>query len=209
MIESITYKPSYWVFDSFAASREALRLVDNLFKSLKLHQSKKNKLSLRQLKTRRIAFDRCLSDLILRTQLQEKRLVYRSLGRNSFNTKEYGVSHSNFRLIIESLKSKGYLIHIEGKKYTEEDFNKPDGTPAPPQWNYVASHFQPTLKLLKLVRKYGLKKKDLKSHFKKDKPKLLVDVRYPSMSNGRSKVRARFVKVILLVMKHTNKKKQT
>ena len=54
----------------------------------------------------------------------------------------------------------------------------PPRTPAPPQWNYVASHFQPTLKLLKLVRKYGLKKKDLKSHFKKDKPKLLVDVRH-------------------------------
>lgn len=193
MIESITYKPSYWAFDSYAASKEALRLVDNLFKSLKLHQSKKNKLSLRQLKSRRVAFDRCLSDLILRTQLQEERLVYRSLGKSSFNAKDYGVSYTNFTLIIESLKSKGYLIHIDGKRYTEEDFDNPDGTPAPPQWNFVASHFQPTLKLLKLVRKYGLKKKDLKTHFKKDKPKLLVDVRYPSISNGRNKIRGRKV----------------
>ena len=208
MKENITYKPSYWVFDSFAASEETLRLVDNLFKSLKLNQSKKNKLSSEQLKGRRKAFDHCLSDLILRTQLQEERMVYRSLDRSKFNTQEYGVSYTYFRLIIKSLKSKGYLIHINGKKYTEEDFDNPDGTPAPPQWNYVASHFQPTLKLLKLVRKYGLKKKDLKSHFKKDKPKLLVDVRHPSMSNGRSKVRGRKVRQSNFVGNETYKQEE-
>jgi len=198
------------VFNSYAASKEALRLVDNLFKSLKLHQSKKNKLSLRQLKSRRVAFDRCLSGLILRTKLQEERLVYRSLDKSSFNAKvkDYGVSHSNFRLIVETLKSKGYLIHIDGKKYTEEDFDNPDGTPAPAIWKYTASQFKPTLKLLKLVRKYGLKKKDLKTNFKKDKAVLLVTAKYSSLNNGRIKNKGRLVKQNKLVGNETYKQEE-
>ncbi len=68
--ETITYKPGYWTFDCFAKSDEALNLVSNLFSSLKLYKGKKNKLSDKQLEARYIALDRCLSTLIVKTELQ-------------------------------------------------------------------------------------------------------------------------------------------
>ena len=214
--ETITYKPGYWTFDCFAKSDEALNLVSNLFSSLKLNKGKKNQLSDKQLEARHIAFDRCLSTLIVKTEFQAGRQAYHSLGKSSFNasgdgssTDTFGVSHNNFRLIVDAMKARGYIEHTLGKRYAEEDFNNPDGSPAPLDWKFpLASHFQPTLKLLKLVRKYGLKKKDLKSHFKKDKPKLLVDVRHPSMSNGRSKVRGRKVRQSNFVGNETYKQEE-
>ena len=68
--ETITYKPGYWTFDCFAKSDEALNLVSNLFSSLKLNKGKKNKLSDKQMEARYIALDRCLSTLIVKTELQ-------------------------------------------------------------------------------------------------------------------------------------------
>lgn len=201
MKETITYKPGYWTFDCFAKSDEALNLVSKLFSSLKLNKGKKNKLSDKQLEARHKAFDRCLSTLIVKTELQAGRQVYHSLGKSSFNASgdgssvnTFGVSHNNFRLIVDALVAKGYLEHTPGKKYAEEDFNNPDGSPAPLAWSFVASHFAPTLKLIKLIRKYGLTKKTLTSyHFGKDKPKVFLQVSHPSQSNGRNKLRGRKV----------------
>jgi hypothetical protein len=199
--ETITYNLGYWTFDCFAKSDEALNLVSNLFASLKLNKGKKNKLSDKQLEARHKAFDRCISTLIVKTELQAGRQVYHSLGKSSFNasgdgssTDTFGVSHNNFRLIVDALVAKGYLEHTPGKKYAEEDFNNPDGSPAPLTWSFVASHFAPTLKLTKLIRKYGLTKKTLTSyHFGKDKPKVFLQVSHPSQSNGRNKLRGRKV----------------
>ena len=202
MKETITYKPGYWTFDCFAKSDEALNLVSNLFSSLKLKEGKKNKLSDKQLDARYIALDRCLSTLIVKTELQAGRQVYHSVGKSSFNasgggssTLTFGVSHNNFKLIVDALVAKGYLEHTPGKKYAEEDFNNPDGSPAPLAWKFLlASQYAITLKLIKLVRKYGLTKKTLNLyHFGKDKPKVFLQVSYPSQSNGRNKLRGRKV----------------
>jgi hypothetical protein len=201
LTETITYKPGYWTFDCFAKSDEALNLVSNLFSSLKLNKGKKNKLSDKQLEARHVAFDRCLSTLIVKTELEAGIQVYHSLGKSSFNasgdgssTLTFGVSHNNFRLIVDALVAKGYLEHTPGKKYAEEDFNNPDGSPTPLAWSFVASHFAPTLKLIKLIRKYGLTKKTLTTyHFGKDKPKVFLQVSYPNQSNGRNKLRGRKV----------------
>ena len=202
MKETITYKPGYWTFDCFAKSDEALNLVSNLFSSLKLKEGKKNKLSDKQLDARYIALDRCLSTLIVKTELQAGRQVYHSVGKSSFNasgggssTLTFGVSHNNFKLIVDALVAKGYLEHTPGKKYAEEDFNNPDGSPAPLAWKFLlASQYAITLKLIKLVRKYGLTKKTLNPyHFGKDKPKVFLQVSYPSQSNGRNKLRGRKV----------------
>lgn len=201
LTETITYKPGYWTFDCFAKSVEALNLVSKLFSSLKLNKGKKNKLSDKQLEARHVAFDRCLSTLIVKTELEAGIQVYHSLGKSSFNasgdgssTDTFGVSHNNFRLIVDALVAKDYLEHTPGKKYAEEDFNNPDGSPAPLAWSFVASHFAPTLKLIKLIRKYGLTKKTLTTyHFGKDKPKVFLQVSHPSQSNGRNKLRGRKV----------------
>lgn len=199
--ETTSYKPGYWTFDCFAKSDEALKLVSNLFSSLKLKEGKKNKLSDKQLEARHVAFDRCLSTLIVKTELQAGRQVYHSTGKSSFNASgggsssdTFGVSHNNFRLIVDALVAKGYLEHTPGKRYADEEFNNPDGSPAPLAWSFVASHYAPTLKLTKLVRKYGFAKKTLTSyHFGKDKPKVFLQVSYPSQSNGRNKLRGRKV----------------
>ena len=179
----------YWSFEYSSKSPEALRLTTTLFSSLKLNVGEKNKLSERQLTTRFKAFDRCLSSLVAQTRLNEGQQLYRALTKGSFDAYVEVVSHNNFRLVTDALIAKGYLLHTPGKLYPEEDFDYPDGSKAPLIWTGKASHYTPTLKLLKLVRKYGLKKKGLLAHFDKDKPKWLVDARWASMSNGRTKIR--------------------
>jgi len=183
----------YWSFDYYPKSEEARRLSTNLFSSLKLGIGTTNRLSQKQKQSRITAFERCLSSLIARSKLNQEQQLYRSLDKRAFSGKEQGVSHNHFKLITTKMIGKGYLSHAPGKLYPEQDFANPDGSDAPMIWNGKASHYAPTPKLIKLVRKYGLKKKGLSQHFGKDKPSVTVEVRRPSLSNGRQKLRGRVV----------------
>ena len=193
MEKNTNTSPLYWSFDYYPKSEEAQRLSNNLFSSLNLGIGSKNQLSQKQLQSRRTAFERCLSSLIARSKLNQEQQLYRSLDKKAFSSKEQKVSHNHFKLITSKLVGKGYLTHTPGKLYPEQDFANPDGSAAPMIWNGKASHYTPTLKLIKLVRKYGLKKKGLSQHFGKDKPSVTVEVKRPSRSNGRQKLRGRVV----------------
>lgn len=185
--------PLYWTFDYYPKSEEAQRLSNNLFSSLNLGSGTKNQLSQKQLQSRRTAFERSLSSLIARSKLNQEQQLYRSLDKKAFSSQEQKVSHNHFKLITSKMIAKGYLTHTPGQLYPEQDFANPDGSDAPMIWNGKASHYTPTLKLIKLVRKYGLKKKGLSQHFGKDKPSVTVQVKRPSQSNGRQKLRGRVV----------------
>lgn len=193
MEENKTTQALYWSFDYHSKSDAAQRLMINMFTSLRLDKGSKNRLSQHQLKSRKMAFDRCLSSLIARSRLTVNQELYRSLDKKSFSKQSERVSHNNFRLIVETMVARGYLTHTLGKLYPEEDFNNPDGSKASPLWRGKASHFAPTLKFLKLVRKYGLKKKGLSEHFGRDKPHFTLEARRPSQTNGRQKLRGRTV----------------
>lgn len=193
MEKSANTSSFYWSFDYYPKSEEARRLSSNLFSSLNLGIGTTNRLSQKQKQSRTTAFERCLSSLIARSKLNQEQQLYRSLDKRAFSGKEQGVSHNHFKLITTKMIGKGYLSHAPGKLYPEQDFANADGSDAPMIWNGKASHYAPTPKLIKLVRKYGLKKKGLSQHFGKDKPSVTVEVRRPSRSNGRQKLRGRVV----------------
>ena len=192
-ITTANTSPNYWAFNHYSKSTQAQKLVNNLFTSLNLHVGKTNTLSERQLQSRKLAFDRCLSSLIARSRLCTDQQLYRSLDKATFDKQAEFVSGNSFKLITEKMTEKGYLLHKLGKLYPEEDFDNPDGSKAQSLWRGKASHYTPTPKFFKLVRKYGLKKKGLSAHFGKDKPKNLVQVKTASISNGRYKIKGKKV----------------
>ena len=159
MEKSTSTSSFYWSFDYYPKSEEARRLSTNLFSSLKLGIGTTNRLSQKQKQSRITAFERCLSSLIAKSKLNQDQQHYRSLDKRAFSCKEQGVSHNHFKLITTKMIGKGYLSHVPGKLYPEQDFVNPDGSD-PMIWNGKASHYAPTPKLIKLVRKYDQRRRD-------------------------------------------------
>ena len=186
---TIGYIPNYLAFNHRLNSKIQPSIINSLFQTLGVLNSRKRKLQLRHLKNKKTALDYIFSALIVKTKLNIKQRVYRTFCRTQFT--EEAIGYRQFIDIINILIKNNYLTRTFGKKCT----NPFDKT----RWMYLkASHLTITNKFVFLCNSLGINQNNYKNFFTKERLKYYVEARYPSKKIKSFKLRGRKVSLSIL-----------